>query len=86
MRNRAVTALAVAPRRIYLASSWRNEGQPALVRLLRAAGHLVYDFRDPPSGSGGFQWTDIDPGWQGWKPHAFRNGAGSPGGPRWVSR
>ena len=32
-------------RKIYLASSWRNERQPELVRTLRQAGHEVYDFR-----------------------------------------
>jgi hypothetical protein len=33
--------------KIYLASSWRNERQPELVRILREAGHEVYDFRNP---------------------------------------
>lgn len=33
--------------RIYLASSWRNEHQPRILALLRAAGHEVYDFRNP---------------------------------------
>jgi len=33
--------------RIYLASSWRNEEQPFLVKMLEAEGHLVYDFRNP---------------------------------------
>lgn len=34
-------------RRIYLASSWRNEHQPRILALLRDAGHEVYDFRHP---------------------------------------
>ena len=34
-------------RRIYLASSWRNEHQPRILTLLRGAGHEVYDFRNP---------------------------------------
>lgn len=45
-------------KRIYLASSWRNERQPLMVLLLREAGHLVYDFRNPPNGSG-FSWGEI---------------------------
>lgn len=44
--------------RIYLASSWRNDAQPKLVETLRAEGHEVYDFRNPPH-STGFRWLDI---------------------------
>lgn len=44
--------------RIYLASSWRNANQPVMVALLRAAGHQVYDFRNPPH-STGFGWKDV---------------------------
>ena len=58
--------------RIYLASSWRNEAQPAAVQLLRLAGHEVYDFRNPDHGLGGFHWSDIDPDWQSWSPEAYR--------------
>ncbi len=32
---------------IYVATSWRNERQPAVVKRLRAEGHNVYDFREP---------------------------------------
>jgi hypothetical protein len=49
-------------RRIYLASSWRNPQQPELVTTLRAEGHEVYDFRNPPGGSG-FGWEQLDPDW-----------------------
>lgn len=52
--------------RIYVASSWRNEYQPLVVSDLREAGHEVYDFRNPPSGSGGFGWSQIDPDWKDW--------------------
>lgn len=45
--------------RIYLASSWRNEAQPKAVTLLRNAGHLVYDFRNPENARP-FRWTGID--------------------------
>jgi hypothetical protein len=51
---------------IYVASSWRNRTQPGVVAALRAAGHTVYDFRDPPGGGGGFSWAAIDPDWKGW--------------------
>lgn len=44
--------------RIYLASSWRNPYQPALVDYLRDNGHQVYDFRNPPNGTG-FAWHEI---------------------------
>lgn len=58
--------------RIYLASSWRNEQQPDLVRQLRGWGHEVYDFRNPPHRDGGFAWSDIDKGWKDWSAHGFR--------------
>lgn len=58
-------------RRIYLASSWRNAEQPALVELLREAGHRVYDFRNPPFGRAGFAWSAIDPDWEKWGPRAY---------------
>lgn len=64
-------------RRIYLASSWRNLHQPRILRLLRASGHEVYDFRHPseqgPRGApdAGFSWSDIDPEWQSWTPEQY---------------
>ena len=59
-------------RRIYVASSWRNEFQPKVVEVLRAAGHEVYDFKNPEEGGGGFQWSDIDPGWGTWQTEEYR--------------
>lgn len=44
--------------RIYVASSWRNNTQPAVVRHLRKEGHAVYDFKAPP-GRTGFSWSDV---------------------------
>lgn len=44
--------------RIYVASSWRNPHQPAIVDLLRDNGHEVYDFRNPPHNTG-FAWHQI---------------------------
>lgn len=43
---------------IYVASSWRNPTQPAVVRALRAAGFDVYDFKNPPDGTA-FAWDEI---------------------------
>jgi hypothetical protein len=40
------------------------------VEALRAAGHEVYDFRNPPSRAG-FGWEEIDGGWLSWGPVAF---------------
>lgn len=54
------------PLRIYLASSWRNASQPAVVRTLRDLGSEVYDFRAPVPGNEGFHWSEIDPAWETW--------------------
>ncbi len=58
--------------KIYLASSWRNPFQPELVELLREWGHEVYDFRNPEPGNTGFNWSDINPGWESWTPAEYR--------------
>lgn len=52
--------------KIYVASSWRNQFQPDVVEFLRAHGHEVYDFRNPPDGRGGFAWSGVDPLWEQW--------------------
>lgn len=65
-------------RRIYVASSWRNPVQPEIVGDLRAAGHKVYDFRNPRPGDHGFAWSEIDPHWLAWKPEPFRDALGHP--------
>ena len=57
--------------KIYVASSWRNTRQPGVVDKLRTEGHEVYDFRNPAPGDHGFQWSEIDPDWQGWTPEQF---------------
>lgn len=59
--------------RIYVASSWRNEHQQGVVRSLRAAGHEVYDFKNPRAGDSGFSWREIDPNWQEWTPEEYRD-------------
>lgn len=63
--------LARKPAKIYVASSWRNEFQQGVVAELRAAGHEVYDFRNPAPGNTGFAWSAIDPDWLGWAPEVF---------------
>lgn len=47
--------------RVYVASSWRNAEQQDVVTRLRAAGHEVYDFREPVPGERGFSWHELDP-------------------------
>lgn len=45
--------------KIYLASSWRNAYQPVALGALRAAGHEVYDFRNPTPDNTGFGWRQV---------------------------
>ena len=55
--------------KIYVASSWRNEYQPTIVKLLEALGHEVYDFRNPPGGAGfGWEQLTLDKKPQEWTP------------------
>ena len=63
---------------IYVASSWRNPWQQAVVRLLREMGQEVYDFRNPENNPGGFHWTDIDSSWKTWTPSLYREALNSP--------
>lgn len=59
-------------RKIYLASSWRNTYQPAVLATLRDHGHEVYDFRNPGPGDKGFGWSSIDPNWKSWTTEQFK--------------
>jgi hypothetical protein len=43
-----------------------------IVKMLRALGHEVYDFRNPAPGNRGFHWSEIDGGWQNWSAEAYR--------------
>lgn len=58
--------------KICVASSWRNDYQPSVVKTLREAGHEVYDFRNPHEGYG-FHWSGIDPDWKSWTPAKYRD-------------
>ncbi|MEO5915580.1 MAG: hypothetical protein ABIS50_15205 [Luteolibacter sp.] len=60
------TKPAIRWRKIYVASSWRNPHQAAVVAALQAAGHMVYDFKNPRPGNVGFSWSEIDPNWLQW--------------------
>lgn len=49
---------------VYVASSWRNNMQPAVVHTLRSAARRYpelepYDFRNPRPGDEGFRWIDV---------------------------
>lgn len=59
--------------RIYVASSWRNPLQQQVVQALRAAGHSVYDFRNPEPGDHGFGWRQCATPEQLKDPRAFRD-------------
>jgi len=63
---------------VYVASSWRNERQPEIVKRLREAGYGVYDFRNPAPGQHGFDWSEIDPNWQSWSSEQFRRAVEHP--------
>lgn len=64
--------------KIYVASSWRNVFQQDVVAILRDLGHEVYDFKNPPHGNGGFQWSDIDPDWQNWTTEQYQEALNHP--------
>ena len=64
--------------KIYVASSWRNQYYPDVVAALRASGHKVYDFRNPPHGGNGFRWTDIDENAPNWTIEQYAEGLHHP--------
>jgi hypothetical protein len=48
---------------IYVASSWRNDHHPSVVKALRELGHEVYDFRNPPKNDI-LNWDGKHPWWE----------------------
>lgn len=52
------------PEYVYVASSWRNPMQPAVIQTLRAAGIDCYDFRNPKGGTG-FSWREVKSDYDG---------------------
>lgn len=67
-------------KRIYLASSWRNPIQPAVIAFLRHAGHDVYDFRNPTPSDVGFSWRQVEAGKrvEAWDVFAYREALAHP--------
>jgi hypothetical protein len=53
-------------RKIYVASSWRNQVYPGVLEVLRAEGHACYDFRNPTPNNSGFGWSELDANWERW--------------------
>lgn len=70
--------LPIRPRKIYVASSWRNNHQATVVQQLMAAGHEVYDFKNPRPGNQGFAWSQIDAEWESWTPDRYRESLDHP--------
>lgn len=58
-------------KKIYVASSWRNEHQEILVNQLREMEYDVYDYKHP-NGDAGFMWSNIDEDWQNWSMEEYR--------------
>ena len=68
----------MTPRKIYVASSWRNLYYTEVVDRLRKAGHNVYDFRNPPSGDPGFKWSCVSENYMDWTPEQYRENLNHP--------
>jgi nucleoside 2-deoxyribosyltransferase len=62
--------IVMAKEKIYVASSWRNYYQIAMVAACRAAGFEAYDFKD----SEGFKWDEVDPKWEHWDYEGWQKG------------
>ena len=59
-------------KRIYVATSWRNDEQPRIVSMLRRWGHEVYDFRNPKPNDHGFSWLQVSDDWESWTTDEYR--------------
>jgi hypothetical protein len=68
--------------KIYVASSWRNNYQPDVVKALRAEGYEVYDFKD----ADGFGWKEVDQNWLNWTPTEYIAGLSHPCAERGFNR
>ena len=55
-----MSATTALPAYVYVASSWRNHFQPAVIAVLKAAGIAAYDFKNPEGGTG-FSWSEVRP-------------------------
>lgn len=66
-------------KKIYLASSWRNNIQQKYVKLLREAGFEVYDFKHPTNTEMlGFHWEDVDAKFREWSVKDYQQGLTHP--------
>lgn len=63
---------------IYVASSWRNDYQPDVIRGIRELGYEAYDFRNPVPGDHGFHWSQIDSEWESWSVDQYVHGLTHP--------
>lgn len=54
--------MAQRPDYVYVASSWRNPVQTAVVAALEASDIDCYDFKNPPRGTG-FSWREVKTGY-----------------------
>lgn len=64
-------------KKVYVASSWRNEHQQEVVQKLREVGYEVYDFKHP-QGEAGFKWSNIDENWQKWSMQEYKKALNHP--------
>ena len=53
-------------RKIYLASSWKNQYFDKVFISLRNEGYEIYNFRNPSPNNYGFSWSKIDQEWKRW--------------------
>lgn len=60
-------------KKIYVASSWRNDHQDAIVKELRILGFDVYDFKNPGEKEPGFRWSNVDKNWKNWNMDEYRD-------------
>lgn len=58
--------------KIYVASSWKNERYPKVIKMLKDQGCKVYDFRNPGEGKEGFHWTQVTDEPQPWSFDTYR--------------
>ena len=70
------------PAKIYVASSWRNQYFPDVVKRLREFGHEVYDSRNPPHNYGAFIWKNVDPDFDKWTVDEYKKGLEHPSSER----
>lgn len=75
---------------IYVASSWRNDHQQKVVKILSDMGHWVYDFKHPEGPeSKGFGWHEIratHPDYKDWNFEQYQTALNDPAAERGFQR